>query len=58
MEVILFLIIMGAIAWGVNMAPFVIDEWKRLIYIVVGIYSLLWVIGHLEIFPKVNFALH
>lgn len=57
MEIIVFLIVMGAIVWGVRMAPFIADDWKTLIYIVIGIYSLLWTLQHLAILPKVNFAL-
>ena len=58
MEIIIFLIVMGAIAWAIQAAPFIADPWKQMIYIVLGLYSLMWTLQHIGIIPEKFFALH
>lgn len=58
MELIVFLIIMGAIAWAVNAAPFIDGNWKMMIYIVLGLYSLIWTLQHIGLVKEGFLAIH
>lgn len=58
MEIIVFLIVMGAIAWAVSMVPFIKEEWKTMIYIILGLYSLIWTLQHLGLVKEGFLAIH
>ncbi len=55
MEVVIFILIIGVIVWGIKAAPFIDGDWKTLGYIVLAIYSIIWVLQKIGLITSLSF---